>query len=108
MRRLETARPEARPPTVDRKDRSRNFPLILQIPPNCGSDNAPLPDIDQPAGDGFDAAAVFKLGETVSEKNPNAIGSSLDDLFGVWSRDEAESFDSALEVFETVDESAWA
>ena len=39
--------------------------------------------------------------------NPNAIGTSLDDLFRIWSRDEAESFDAALEVFETVDESAW-
>ena len=46
-------------------------------------------------------------GLTDSKDNPNAIGSSLDDLFGVWSRDEAESFDAALEVFETVDESAW-
>ncbi len=46
-------------------------------------------------------------GLTDSKGNPNAIGSSLDDLFGVWSRDEAESFDTALEVFETVDESAW-
>ena len=47
-------------------------------------------------------------GLTDSKGNPNAIGSSLDDLFGAWSRDEAESFDSALEVFGTVDESAWA
>ena len=46
-------------------------------------------------------------GLTDSKRNPNAIGSSLDDLFGIWSRDEAESFDSALEVFETVDEAAW-
>ena len=46
-------------------------------------------------------------GITDSKRNPNAIGPSLDDLFGVWSRDEAESFDAALEVFETVDESAW-
>ncbi len=46
-------------------------------------------------------------GITDSKRNPNTIGSSLDDLFGVWSRDEAESFDSALAVFETVDESAW-
>ena len=46
-------------------------------------------------------------GLTDSKGNPNAIGLSLDDLFGVWSRDEAESFDAALEVFETVDESAW-
>ena len=47
-------------------------------------------------------------GLTDGKKNPNAIGSSLDDLFGAWSQDEAESFDSALEVFEVVDESAWA
>ena len=40
--------------------------------------------------------------------NPNAIGTSLDDLFGAWSRDEAESFDAALEVFQTVDEAAWS
>ena len=46
-------------------------------------------------------------GLTDSRGNPNAIGASLDDLFGVWSRDEAECFDAALEVFETVDESAW-
>ena len=46
-------------------------------------------------------------GLTNSKGNPNAIGSSLDDLFGVWSQDEAEGFNAALEVFETVDESAW-
>ena len=42
-----------------------------------------------------------------SKGNPNAIGTSLDDLFGAWSQDEAESFDAALEVFETVDEAVW-
>lgn len=42
------------------------------------------------------------------KENPNAIESSLDDLVGTWSRDEAERFDAALEIFETVDESAWA
>ena len=46
-------------------------------------------------------------GITGGERSPNAIGSSLDDLFGAWTRAEAESLDSALEVFETVDESAW-
>ena len=46
-------------------------------------------------------------GLTDSTGNPNTIGHSLDDLFGAWSRDEAESFNTALEVFETVDESAW-
>ena len=35
------------------------------------------------------------------------IGDALDDLFGSWSQDEAEAFDAALEVFESVDESAW-
>ena len=35
------------------------------------------------------------------------IGSALDDLFGSWSQQEADEFDRALEVFETVDESAW-
>ena len=40
-------------------------------------------------------------------KNPNAIGNSLDDLFGTWSQEEADSIDAALEVFETVDESMW-
>ena len=35
------------------------------------------------------------------------IGSALDDLFGSWSREEAEAFGASLEVFETVDESAW-
>ncbi len=42
-----------------------------------------------------------------AEENTNRIGSSLDDLFGTWSSEEAESFNDALEVFETVDESAW-
>lgn len=46
-------------------------------------------------------------GLTDSKENPHAIGSSLDDLCGVWKQDEAESFDAALEIFETVDESAW-
>ena len=35
------------------------------------------------------------------------IGSALDDLFGSWSPEEAEAFDASLEVFETVDASAW-
>ena len=38
---------------------------------------------------------------------PTSIGSSLDDLFGTWSREDAEAFSSALHVFEAVDESAW-
>ena len=35
------------------------------------------------------------------------IGSALDDLFDSWSQQEADEFDRALEVFESVDESAW-
>ena len=44
---------------------------------------------------------------TSHRKEADTVGASLDHLFGVWSQDEAESFDTALEVFETVDESAW-
>ena len=40
-------------------------------------------------------------------RNPNTIGNSLDDLFGIWSKDEVDSFNAALEVFETVYESVW-
>ncbi len=46
-------------------------------------------------------------GLTDSKENPNAIGDSLDDLFGTWSQEEADRFDAALEVFEKVDESMW-
>ena len=35
------------------------------------------------------------------------IGSGLDDLFGSWTQQEADEFDRALEVFESVDESNW-
>ena len=47
------------------------------------------------------------IGLSVGMKNPNAIGNSLDDLFGTWSQDEADSIDAALEVLETVAESMW-
>ena len=40
-------------------------------------------------------------------RGAETAGSSLDDLFGTWSREEAEAFNAALEVFETADESAW-
>ena len=46
-------------------------------------------------------------GLTEGSSNEKTIGSSLDDLFGTWSRDEAEAFNAALDVFEKVDESAW-
>ena len=46
-------------------------------------------------------------GLTDGQERANTVGSSLDHLFGTWSPDEAESFDRALEIFETVDESAW-
>ena len=42
-----------------------------------------------------------------SKWNPNTVGNSLDDLFGVWSREEADRFDADLEFFETIDESKW-
>ena len=55
------------------------------------------------------ALRVLRKGAGIedSERNTNTIGSSLDDLFGAWSPDEAEAFNKALAVFEAVDESAW-
>ena len=46
-------------------------------------------------------------GLTDDTGGPNSIGSSLDDLFGTWSREDSEAFNAALDVFETVDEPAW-
>ena len=46
-------------------------------------------------------------GLTDSTGSPNTIGSSLDDLFGTWSREDSKAFNAALDVFETVDGSAW-
>lgn len=46
-------------------------------------------------------------GLTDDTGGPNSIGSSLDDLFGTWSQEDSEAFKAAIEVFETVDESAW-
>ena len=46
-------------------------------------------------------------GLTDGRKPTGPIGSSLDDLFGTWTEAEAKEFDSALQVFETVDEEAW-
>ena len=41
------------------------------------------------------------------EENPRTIGTALDDLFGVWSAEEAAEFDAALEIFDHVDEEVW-
>ncbi len=37
----------------------------------------------------------------------NTIGSSLDHLIGTWTPAEADELDSALEEFESIDETAW-
>ena len=37
----------------------------------------------------------------------DTVGASLDHLIGSWSDDEAAELDTALEEFETIDESAW-
>ena len=38
---------------------------------------------------------------------PDNIGSSLDHLFGAWTAAEADEIDSALEEFNTIDQTAW-
>ena len=37
----------------------------------------------------------------------DTVGSSLDHLIGTWTQAEADEMDSALDAFETIDESAW-
>lgn len=72
---------------------------------------ATMQDFAKREGISLNQAALRLLrrgaGITDGDRNSNSIGSSLDDLFGVWSRDEAETFNDALEILETVDESAW-
>ena len=46
-------------------------------------------------------------GLTDERKPTGTVGNSLDDLFGTWTEAEADEFDRALQVFETVDEEAW-
>ena len=55
------------------------------------------------------ALKLLRKGSGLSDGEEGAIviGSSMDDLFGSWSRKEAIAFNSALDAFELVDESAW-
>ena len=46
-------------------------------------------------------------GLTDVRESTGAIGSSLDDLFGTWTEEEARRFDAALQEFEAADEEAW-
>ena len=39
-------------------------------------------------------------------QGPDAVGSSLDNLIGTWSRAEADEMERALRHFETIDEAA--
>jgi len=62
-------------------------------------------------GISLDQAALRLLRKGAGLENDSGsedmIGSSLDDLFGTWSRGEAEAFNASLDVFEKVDESAF-
>ena len=46
-------------------------------------------------------------GLTDGQERPNTVGSSLDHLIGKWTETEALQFDSALQVFESIDEELW-
>ena len=41
------------------------------------------------------------------EVRSDTVGTSLDHLIGTWTAKQADAMDSALEEFETIDESAW-
>ena len=56
--------------------------------------------------------AVLKLlrkgaGLTGDNNGTNVVGSSLDHLIGSWTPAEADEIDSALQEFESIDETAW-
>jgi hypothetical protein len=44
---------------------------------------------------------------TDGKEGGNKVGSSLDHLFGMWTTEEADEIDAALQELETIDESAW-
>ncbi len=46
-------------------------------------------------------------GLTDGNNGANTVGSSLDHLIGSWTPEEADAIDSALQEFESIDESAW-
>jgi plasmid stability protein len=46
-------------------------------------------------------------GLTDGQERANTVGSSLDHLIGKWTETEALQFDSALQVFESIDEELW-
>ena len=46
-------------------------------------------------------------GLTDNAKPEGAIGHSLDHLVGIWTLEEAEEFDTAIELFEAVDQEVW-
>ena len=53
------------------------------------------------------ALKLLRKGAGLTDGKADTIGSSLDHLIGTWTSAEAEELDSALEEFETIDESAW-
>ena len=55
------------------------------------------------------ALRLLRKGAGLSDaaRDTDKIGSSLDHLFGSWTREEADEFDAAVAEFETIDESDW-
>ena len=56
------------------------------------------------------ALKLMRKGAGLTEGDPmprKPIGHALDHLAGTWTREEADAFNAAVEVFETVDEAAW-
>jgi len=42
-----------------------------------------------------------------SARGQDVVGSTLDDLIGTWSDDQAREFMDAVDIFEQIDESMW-
>ncbi len=73
--------------------------------------SARLRGLAQREGISLNQAALRLLrkgaGLTDDGRSPGPIGNSLDHLFGVWTQDEYEEFNKAIEEFETIDEEMW-
>lgn len=53
------------------------------------------------------AIRLLRRGAELDEDKPAVVGSSLDHLTGIWSTEEADRIDQALEDFSRVDEAMW-
>lgn len=58
-------------------------------------------------GISLNAVILQTLRSSLGLAGPNRLFHDLDSLAGVWSREEAQEFEAAIQVFEEIDQSLW-